>query len=126
MLIQSAIKKAKEQEAEKVAISLKVSSDIKMKLQKIADDSNVSLNNLCASILESVLDGELDEQGTMKLVEELTLAKKSLDSIRETIAKGVDVVDATNGVRYDLTIEEEIMSVKVNAITAELKRRGAK
>lgn len=126
MLIQSAIKKAKKQEAEKVAISLKVSSDIKMKLQKIADDSNVSLNNLCASILESVLDGELDEQGTMKLVEELTLAKNSLDSIRETIARGVDVVDATNGVTYDLTIEEEIMSVKVNAITAELKRRGAK
>jgi len=126
MLIQSAIKKAKAQEAEKVAISLKVPADVKTRLQKVADDNNVSLNNLCASILESVLDGDLDEQGTMKIVEQLTEAKDSLDSVRKAIADGVDEVDGNDGVRYFMHDEEAILSAKVMALTAELNRRGAK
>ncbi|WP_294954022.1 hypothetical protein [Sulfurovum sp.] len=126
MLINNAIKKAQAQEAEKVAISLKVSVEIKEKLQKLADQNNVSLNALCSSILESALNGELDELGTMQLLEELSKAKDSLDSIKEAIHKGVDTVEATNGVTYDMHFEEEILYAKVKAITAELQRRGAK
>jgi urease gamma subunit len=126
MFIHGAINKAKAQEAEKVAISLKVSVDIKRKLQKIADDNNVSLNNLCASILESVLDGELDEHGTMKIVEELTKAKNSLNSIREAIANGENEIHGKDGVLYYMHDEEAIASAKVIALTSELKRRGEK
>ena len=125
MLINNAIKKAKAQEAEKVAISLKVSVEIKEKLQKLADQNNVSLNALCSSILESALNGELDELGTIQLLEELAKAKSSLDSIREAIHKGADIVEANDGMTYDMHFEEEILYAKVKAITAELKKRGA-
>lgn len=126
MLINSAIKKAKAQEAEKVAISLKVSSEVKTKLQKVADDNNVSLNNLCASILESVLDGDLDDQGTMKLVEELDNATSFLAECQRMIKQGNDEVETTDGSIINFYVEEKVASAKISAITAELNRRGTK
>lgn len=124
MLINSAIKKAKAQEAEKVAISLKVSADLKEQLQKIADTNNVSLNGLCSSILESVLNGELDEQGTMKLIEELNNARESLQEAQSFIHNGQDHIIASNGTVIDFSVEEQIASAKISAIAAELERRG--
>ncbi len=126
MLIHSAIKKAKAQEAEKVAISLKVPIEVKTKLQKIADENNISLNNLCASVLENILDGELDDLGTMKLIEELEKARESVGSIQEVLNRGVGFVDDVNGVEIDLAFEEKISLIKVNALLAELTRRGVK
>ena len=126
MFIHGAIKKAKAQEAEKVAISLKVSIEVKTKLQKIADENNVSLNNLCASILESVLDGELDDQGTMKLIENLDDAKKTLSDCQKIIRNGDDTIEAVDGTFIDFHVEEKIALAKISAITAELRRRGAK
>jgi len=125
MLIKSAINKAKAQEAEKVAISLKVPIDIKTRLQEIADENNISLNNLCASLLESVLDGDLDQQGTMKLLQMLDEAKESLYNLESEIARGNDFITSTDGVDIDFTYETEILSAKIAAITAELKRRGS-
>jgi len=126
MLIHSAINKAKAQEAEKVAISLKVSVDIKKQLQKVADDNNVSLNNLCASILESVLDGELDEQGTMKLIEELNKSKKYLSECQRMIREGNDTIEAVDGTFIDFHVEEKINLAKISALTSELNKRGTK
>jgi len=125
MLIHNAINKAKAQEAEKVAISLKVSADIKEKLQKIADTNKVSLNGLCSSILESALNGELDEQGTMKLIEELSNAQETLQEAQNWLHNGEDHIVASNGKVIDFKVEEQIASAKISAITAELKRRGA-
>jgi len=125
MLINSAIKKAKAQEAEKVAISLKVSTDIKEQLQKIADTNKVSLNGLCSSIFESVLNGELDEQGTMKLIEELNQAKKTLQEAQSWLHNGENSIVDNNGRVVDFKVEEQIASAKISAITTELKLRGA-
>jgi predicted transcriptional regulator len=124
MLIHSAIKKAKAQEAEKVAISLKVSADLKEKLQKIADKNKVSLNGLCSSILESALNGELDEQGTMKLVEELNLAQKTLQEAQNWLNNGEKQIEANDGSIIDFELQEKIALAKISAIMAELKRRG--
>ena len=125
MLINSAIKKAKAQEAEKVAISLKVSTDIKEQLQKIADTNKVSLNGLCSSIFESVLNGELDEQGTMKLIEELNQAKETLQEAQNWLHNGQNGLVDNNGNVVDFEVEEQIASAKIAAITAELELRGA-
>lgn len=125
MLIDSAIKKAKAQEAEKVAISLKVTAEVKTRLQNIADKNSVSLNNLCASILENVLDGKLDEQGTIKLIEELSKAKKTLQEAQTWLHNGEDHIIGSDGTVVDFNVEKQIASAKISAITAELKRRGA-
>ncbi len=125
MLINSAIKKAKALEAEKVAISLKVSTDIKEQLQKIADTNKVSLNGLCSSIFESVLNGELDEQGTMKLIEELNQAKETLQEAQNWLHNGQNGLVDNNGNVVDFEVEEQIASAKIAAITAELELRGA-
>ncbi len=124
MLIHNAINKAKAQEAEKVAISLKVSADLKEKLHKIADTNNVSLNGLCSSILESALNGELDEQGTMKMIEELNKAKETLQEAQSWLHNGEDGIVGNDGRVIDFGVEEQIASAKIDAITAELKRRG--
>ncbi|MDD5400145.1 MAG: hypothetical protein PHQ93_03030 [Sulfurimonas sp.] len=61
MGINEAIEQAKVQEQDKEAISLKVPSFIKQKLQLIADENNVSMNNLILSILNDVLNVSLEK-----------------------------------------------------------------
>ena len=125
MLLDNAIKKAKDQESEKVAISLKVSAKLKEQLQELADKNNISLNGLCASILESALDGNFDEQGTMKLIETLNNARTTLEQAEKFINDGEFRIEATNGVIIDFEMEKNIAEAEIMAITAELKRRGA-
>lgn len=124
MIINTAIRKAKAQEEEKVAISLKVSANTKAKLQKIADQNSVSLNNLCTSILDSALEGDLDSQGTLKLVEILDEAKKDFDTCNEMIDSGEYIIESSNGSTIDFRISQQIASAKIAAISAELNRRG--
>ncbi len=59
MSLEEAIEQAKVQEQEKEAISLKVPAQIKQKLQKIAEENSVSMNNLISSILNDVLNGSV-------------------------------------------------------------------
>ncbi len=59
MGLDDAIEQAKIQEQEKEAISLKVPAHIKQKLQKIADENKVSMNNLISSILNDILNGSV-------------------------------------------------------------------
>lgn len=123
MIIESAILKAKAQEEEKVAISLKVSANTKSKLQKISDENQISLNNLCSSILESALDGKFDEQNTLSLVEQLNIAKTNLDQANKMINAGDEIVETTDGRIINFNVEKSISEAKVTALTSELKRR---
>lgn len=59
MSLEEAIEQAKVQEQEKEAISLKVPFFIKQKLQMIAEENKVSMNNLISSILNDVLNGSV-------------------------------------------------------------------
>ena len=83
------------------------------------------MNGLCSSIFESVLNGELDEQGTMKLIEELNKAKETLQEAQSWLHNGENGIVDNNGRVVDFTVEEQIASAKISAITAELELRGA-
>lgn len=81
MSLDEAIEQAKVQEQEKEAISLKVPSQIKQKLQVIAEENKVSMNNLISSILNDVLTGSVSNN-SYELYQEF---KKVSDQITEVV-----------------------------------------
>jgi|GEM_PF-7025797 len=81
MSLDEAIEQAKIQEQEKEAISLKVPAYIKQKLQAIAEENNVSMNNLISSILSDVLNGSVSNN-SYELYQEF---KKVSNDITEVI-----------------------------------------
>lgn len=79
MSLDDAIEQAKVQEQEKEAISLKVPSHLKQKLQSIAEENKVSMNNLISSILSDVLIGSVSNNSYELYQEFNKVSDKILD-----------------------------------------------
>lgn len=89
MSLDEAIEQAKVQEQEKEAISLKVPSFIKQKLQVIAEENKVSMNNLISSILNDVLNGSVSNN-----------AYALYNEFKEVSDKIYDITSPHNGILF--------------------------
>jgi len=89
MSLDDAIEQARVQEQEKEAISLKVPSHIKQKLQKIADENKVSMNNLISSILSDVLHGSVSNN-----------AYELYNELKEVSDKIYEITNVHNGIPF--------------------------
>lgn len=72
MMLAKATTRAMREETEKSGISLKVPSDLKVRLQAEADESGVSMNALISAMIEVVLDeknGSADLEGIYEMVQ---------------------------------------------------------
>jgi len=83
MSLDEAIEQAKIQEQEKEAISLKVPAYIKQKLQVIAEENKISMNNLISSILNDVLNGSVSNN-SYELYQEFKKVSDDITDASET------------------------------------------
>ena len=89
MSLDEAIEQAKVQEQEKEAISLKVPAFIKQKLQAIAEENNVSMNNLISSILSDVLIGSVSNN-SFELYQEFKEVSEEILEISDSHGVNID------------------------------------
>lgn len=129
-MLQRALEKAKKGDDKKVSINFQVPSLIKDEFEKLCKESGVSVTAMLNSLIEVAIEEsrgiQINDQDIMKLLDELNRAKKSLLQANEMIEHGNQFVFADDGSEIDFGIEADIASAKINAITAELRKRGSK
>jgi antitoxin component of RelBE/YafQ-DinJ toxin-antitoxin module len=129
-MLQRALEKAKRGDDKKVNINFQVPSILKDEFEKLCKESGVSVTAMLNSLMEVALEEKLglsiNDQDTMKLLDELDRAKKSFMQANQMVENGDQYVTATDGTEIDFSLEAKIASAKIEAIAIELEKRGKK
>lgn len=130
LMLQRALDKAKRGDDKKVNINFQVPSLLKEEFEKLCKESGVSVTAMLNSLMEVAIEEKLglsiNDQDTMKLLDELDRAKKTLIQANQMIEDGDRYVTAIDGTEIDFSLEAKIALAKINAITIELEQRGKK
>lgn len=129
-MLQRALEKAKRDDDKKVNINFQVPSLLKEEFEKLCKESGVSVTAMLNSLMEVAIEEKhglsINDQDTMKLLDELDRAKKSYMQANKMVEDGDQYVTATDGTEIDFAFEAKIAFAKINAITSELEKRGKK
>lgn len=129
-MLQRALEKAKRGDDKKVNINFQVPSLLKEEFEKLCKESGVSVTAMLNSLMEVAIEEKLglsiNDQDTMKLLDELDRAKKSFMQANQMVENGDNYVTAIDGTEIDFSLEAKIASAKIDAITIELEKRGKK
>jgi len=111
MLLDKAINKAKFEDEEKVAISLKVPKILKEQLSNCSSENKISMNSLIVNLLDISLNFEEREARSLDYVEKLERLIEKEKELQNLLDKGVDIVTYSDG-SGELNIYEEMDNTK--------------
>lgn len=134
-MLKRALNKAKKGDDKKVNINFQVPSTLREEFDKLCKDNNVSLTSMLNSLIEVAIEENqgfsINDQSVKSLIDELGKAEKAYETADSMISQGFEVIDDAkdqygNLITIDFNEMRKSALVAINAIRAELEKRGAK
>lgn len=126
MSLESALKFAKNVNAEKVPFRFQFPVDTKREFEALCEKNGVSMTDMVLGLINSALDEDkgLTNVSVVNIINKIEELEKSYDNLADIYDKtGEDFLESTNGEVLYVTSNMEKLKFRINVLNNELKRR---